>query len=817
MAFGARALVPLVALVAAAAVVARPAAAQGRRPDPRRALPEFLRTTEVRFGRGEYDVVLDLPGGRAVLGGDVEIEAGERFFLYARAVVLWGREVAAGSVRGLEAVYAEGDVLLSMDDQSFAADAIFLDVERGEGRLANATLRSGADRPGIRPRPGARRGGPLGLDGGLGLGSFFRPGGFAPGALLARARLARVADDFSVFEGEDVLVSTCTFGEPHFGIGADSARVLRRVPDLLGEEASEGDPDPGAPGGAAGARAELARPRLDIYGRTALLWPFGLEWDTEWSRYIPRVRVGETGRLGTYVLSEIPVYQTAGIDAVAKLDYMSERGGGYGANADWRGPPGDARTYAGTFDGYYIHDRGEDRDGEDPPDDRGRARLFHRDDLPYGLRREVEVSYISDRGFLPEYYEREAKTGKEQETAAYLRWLDGNMGATLLGRWRLNQFQTQVEYLPRARWHWIGEPILRDHMPGGWAPYLSTTYEISSARRLFDEDLDPLARAALHSDRVRRADFENRLDWPVPAGPVQIDPFALARYTAFSQRLDSEAAIDRTALGAGAIFTTDAWREFRVTSHLLAVTGIRHIVTPSIGYVRVFYDDVEPDELIPIDEVEQVRREEYIPLSIRNRIQGGRRLGYAGLGQASVDLADILVETRYFPRSSAAAPAGSFVDPTARRRWDAIRADVRLNPADFLLARWKAEWDPNGGGLIRQDGTATLFPASGVALRVSYRFREDEYDAVGLGVIVPLLTDKWGFRAETQYDLRDDDFIENELAVFRRFHRFVLTGLVSADFGEDDVRFSVSFEPVELFGRSDAFGGEVERTVDPIF
>src|SRR6185295_10113723 len=73
---------------------------------------------------------------------------GESFQLYADSVVVWGK-IGAG-IQEAHEIYAEGDVFLTMRGESFEADALYLDLLEGRGRLARATLRVGAGVPGER-------------------------------------------------------------------------------------------------------------------------------------------------------------------------------------------------------------------------------------------------------------------------------------------------------------------------------------------------------------------------------------------------------------------------------------------------------------------------------------------------------------------------------------------------------------------------------------------------------------------------------------------------------------------------------------------
>jgi hypothetical protein len=327
---------------------------------------------------------------------------------------------------------------------------------------------------------------------------------------------------------------------------------------------------------------------------------------------------------------------------------------------------------------------------------------------------------------------------------------------------------------------------------------------------------------------VQRADFRNRLDWPFPVGPVQIDPFGEARNTVFSTTVpDPGDGAARNTFTVGATATTDAWGEFHGQSDVLSVTGFRHIFTPSAGYVRVVYNDVDPVDLFQIDQVEQVVKTEYVPLSLRNRIQGGR-------ADATVDLVDLLIQTRYFPRSRWAAPQeGFFLEdaftlttaqtgippPTTAahlRNWDVIATELRITPADFAQLYGRSDWDPLGPGLVRSDLSVLVRPDPALSLIVNYNYFKNLYQAVLVGVDLRA-TEKWGFFASSQYDFQQGAFLDNRVAVRRYFHRFVLEGAVNYDGAQHEWRVSATFSPIELFRRQAPFGNEIERGVEPMF
>src|SRR5690606_32781175 len=97
-----------------------------------------------------------------------------------------------------------------------------------------------------------------------------------------------------------------------------------------------------------------------------------------------------------------------------------------------------------------------------------RVDLEHRTRLDEQRVVDLELTYLSDSGFLREYYENESRIGKEQESYVSYRDVEDNQALSVLVRARLNDYDTQVEYLPRVEWRetgrvvdagWFGQPV----------------------------------------------------------------------------------------------------------------------------------------------------------------------------------------------------------------------------------------------------------------------------------------------------------------------------------------------------------------------
>ena len=74
------------------------------------------------------------------------------------------------------------------------------------------------------------------------------------------------------------------------------------------------------------------------------------------------------------------------------------------------------------MEGYIIDDHGKDRVGDEEltPEktERGRFRFEHTVDLEDDWHANVQLSAISDRGFLREYYGANSTRGVDQDTSA---------------------------------------------------------------------------------------------------------------------------------------------------------------------------------------------------------------------------------------------------------------------------------------------------------------------------------------------------------------------------------------------------------------
>jgi hypothetical protein len=178
----------------------------------------------------------------------------------------------------------------------------------------------------------------------------------------------------------------------------------------------------------------------------------------------------------------------------------------------------------------------------------------------------IEGSYISDETFVDGFFEQMGRNRREFTNALYARRLSEGTSLSLLGQTSFNDFisneylkQTPgytVEKYPEARYVRLGDDLLSAYP--GLLSY-SSEYRISEMRLNFDEVpakdygfsnpvksqafwgitpnqsiADALRAQGYSQEPVTRFDTRQELTMPLAAGPVNITPFAVGRFTAYS-------------------------------------------------------------------------------------------------------------------------------------------------------------------------------------------------------------------------------------------------------------------------------------------
>jgi hypothetical protein len=489
-------------------------------------------------------------------GGLLELQADNAVLFYSsRKPQADEKQAQAGldilAKGAIDAVYLSGDVVMTEGERTIRANELFYDFEGKKGIAINAVMRTFDVAEGI--------------------------------PIYARAeKLRQLAEN--KFAAENVTLTTSEFYVPQISLNAS---------EILITDTTSIDRQQGAVSKSS-YDAQMENVRLKMYDKTIFRWPFvrsnmqrpdipvkslHMGYDSTW---------GATIETQWYLARLLGLQESEGTDSTITSDYYSKHGLGSGVKIDYK-----RENYFGRLAGYIINDSGEDRLGRDdsrkdlePPRElRGRFSWQHRQFLPNDWQLTTEVGYLSDENFLEAYYRNEFYLEKEPETLVYLKRIQDNWGLAFLGKWRINDFDDQLEELPSAEFHWTGQSLLDDRL----------TYYSDSQLSRFRQRLAPDSTSAVSQDFFTFWSTRSEIDMPMTIGTTKLVPF-VASTTAYEDGSGFYTDIDGTAdkskdnvfLGEGGVRASlqSYWKVYPdVKSRLLDLSQLRHVIDPHMTVV----------------------------------------------------------------------------------------------------------------------------------------------------------------------------------------------------------------------------------------
>jgi hypothetical protein len=460
-------------------------------------------------------------------------------------------------------VYMEGHIVFRQGERTIYANQMYYDVRRNVGVILDAEI--------LTPVPEYE------------------------GLVRLKAKVLRQLDE-SRFIAQDATLTSSRLAEPSYQLKS----AIMGFQDIQYQAI---DPVTGVPEIDPRTRVprikhqRLATSRSSVLylGRVPVFyWPT-LATDLEQPQYyINNFSVKNDSVFGTQILTGLDAYQLLGIrnppagtNWDISLDYLSKRGFGYGTSFDYDRPglltiPGPTK---GRLDAWFIDDSGTDNLGRllrsVPPEVDYRGRVFwnHRQQLPRNFTLSAELGWISDRNFLDQYFEREWDLWKDQSTDIQLEQTFDNQSWSVLASYRLNDFFTQTEYLPRGDHFWLGQSLLGNRLT--WFEHSHATY---ARLRTASEPTDP-QQAALWVPLPWEPEVEGErlatrqeIDLPLQLGLVKVVPYALGELAHWGSDIDGD-SIDRAYFQAGFRASVPFWTvNPLVENQLLNIHGLAHKV-----------------------------------------------------------------------------------------------------------------------------------------------------------------------------------------------------------------------------------------------
>lgn len=496
-----------------------------------RALPRSSQPYQLESrpsGRGDEQVTVITQGVNILVDG---VELGGQTSavdLAADRVIIWsqgGLDLTGGrpSEAGKQVeVYLEGNIVFRQGDRVVYADRMYYDVSRESGVVLNAEL-------------------------------FTQLPQFQ-GPLRVRADVLRQEGRDS-FRARGAWFSTSGLAQPRYRWETGDLYLQDRQMPLFDGYTRQPVVDPRNGQQVVVHEQNLSASDNYLYLENVPIfyWPF-LSGSPDDLSTIPQIKLKNDRVFGTQILTTFDAYKALGLKAPEghrwelDLDYMSDRGLGYGTAYGYAGSaaPGRPSSYSGQWDYWAIYDEGKDNLGAGrtsiQPEFEFRLRLFgrHRQRFDNGLQITLESGWINERNFLEQYFETEWDTFKDQTTGIEIKRLDENSSWTLWTDVQVNDFMTQTSWLPRGDHFLLGETILGrlqwfEHTQLGYAKYGAASTPTDP------EDLANFTRRPYEVDsRGERFATRQELDLPFAVGDVNIVPYALGEFAHWGQDLTGE-------------------------------------------------------------------------------------------------------------------------------------------------------------------------------------------------------------------------------------------------------------------------------------
>ncbi len=657
----------------------------------------------------------------------------------------------------VEAAYLEGDVQLSQGPNTIRAARLYYDFLEDRALILDAVVRTMLEQRGV----------PL----------YIR---------AAEIRQLSVSE----FSADDAMLTTSEFHTPHYHVGARHIDLVNRTPR---------EPD-GRAGAIRAGSFRIEDATLNVGGHPIAFWPY-VRGNVDTSETAIRgMRTGFSDDFGFELETKWGLFNVLGLqtppgfDSTLNLDYFSERGPAIGIDANY-----EREKYFGLLRSYLMTDHGEDNLGEDreevsPHDVRGRLLVRHRQYLEDDWQLSLELSYLSDKSFLEEFFETEFDTGKEQETLLYLKKQRDNWAFTAALQARILDFYTQTERLPDFSLHLVGESL-----PGGAVWYSENRAGIVRYR-----DADQTFRELLRDGRTigsgstPRADTRQELDMPIDIGPVRFVPFAAGRGTAWDDSPhDGGLARGFGIVGVrGSSYFTRVYPQTR--SSMFDVDGIRHIIKPDIT-AWTAESNRDKEDLFPFDEtVEEIAATDGVTVGVRQRWQTKRG---AAENRHTVDVVTLDLELAAFNDSESDETTNGYT--SSSRPENSISHNYfntsfvwRINDRTALLN--ESNYDVNDGQFDIMNVSLAVERTPRLSYLIGYRFiDETESNLLGLDINYRL-TEKHTLAVRELFDLDRGDTLDFTIAFVRRFPRWFTALSFQLDEAEDDYGISLSLWPEGL-------------------
>ena len=378
----------------------------------------------------------------------------------------------------------------------------------------------------------------------------------------------------------------------------------------------------------------------------------------------------------------------------------------------------------GDYKYYYTQER--DKSNDVDKDDVNCAKVFQRylirwrhkwnidenTDLTaeyYKIADSKMAIYGRDNNFLKDYFPREYEKETQPPSYVLLHRAFNYSSMDFFMQKRTNRWYDSgyVEKLPEIKYTLPSLQI-------GESPfYFDNSSSIVNLNRKNTSTMTPAANPANPDVHVNRFDISNKFSLPMKVAFFRLTPFVMNRETFYDKYASSSGMPPRTIFYTGTDLTTKFYRIFNVPPHFLGmdINSLRHIITPTIGYVYNREPTITSDKIKQIDEVDSISRNNSVSLELSNKLQT-KRTG------RSVDFLDLKVNSNYIVKPKTGDKRGSNLSD--------ILFDLRILPYSWLSFDGDATYKHSG---LRSDTDYNHF--TNANYDIGFNWTEERYFTFG--------------------------------------------------------------------------------------
>ncbi len=541
-------------------------------------------------------------------------------------------------------------------------------------------------------------------------------------------------DEFSLYNGS---ITTCDLDKPHYRIKAERVKIY------LGDKV-------------------VANNVVFLIGTVPVMFlPYYVQPLDENNKSHITVIPGQSKDWGYYALTAYRYYLDDKFRGDILLDYRSKKGLATGVNHYMDTKAGD-----GAFKVYYAMENGK-LTFEDTGADINRYRYQYRhkwDIKNTDTTAIIEFNYLSDPDIIRDYiYNEYEELGANPDSYLSVITAKQDYTAELLIRKRFNNFYTVVERLPEYKIDILNYKIGNTsfyYSGNASGVYLNQTYAKPANGAPTPKDI-----GTVRFDNYNQLSYNARF-----FKSLSVTPYAGIRETYYSRNAWGTTNQVRTLFREGVDASIKFYKIYDVNTNALGldINKLRHVITPTAGYVHVHQPTISPTNLTQYDSIDALDTENNITLSLENKLQTKR--GTAG-SQASVDLLRFIINTDYMFRLD----KNSFNQKNGRFNgidfklelipysWLYINSDMHVNTKTCLVDTMNVDFVANGGDKWSLSAGQRFYdlPVENANSNRSYQVTMDgKYK----------INDKWRISFYERFDIATKKFEQQEYTISRDLH-----------------------------------------------